>query len=195
MIIKNIQLHSNQTISNDSLVMYFDGRMAQINNPFTHEDFQGNETDVTINLTFLLDSINKYQTKTAFLFYATNSTIWNSTEQGVYAELTSADTIYYLVSSWEESNRADVLFNISMNQNEKKDIYMRYDINKNSGEYCNISQDSVNNSMMNITIEENSLKKGTSPIFTKEPVTESYASTKIFLAKDGLFKMTLMTWY
>ncbi len=190
-LLKNINISADYPIWNNSVIVYHNGNVLDLKNPF-EEGFDGNETHRTINLTVKIDHLAANTNELLFLLYADNRTIWNNTEH--YKNLGQGAEVNSNFSYIKKANRADVLLKIEMGGGEEKTAYMSYGINGGNAYYTDTLK-SVNNTDISIELEENEFKQGTEPIFTYSPNTDMEISNKMLFTKKGLFKISLYTWY
>jgi len=183
--IKNISIHADDPISDDSFVFYYKGTPVDVK-----VEWSGNQTDRVVNVTTLLPSLVGYEKAGAYLYYATNETLWSST----YANLASPISVDYDVGLWEEAPRADVLFEVSLTKNEEKTLYMEYGVNSEGGSYPQIDRGQINMSGVELTVWENELKGGKEPLF-KEMPKEVEVSSRFVPTGKGVFRIDVYTWY
>lgn len=183
--VTNITIHADGPISNNSFVFYYKGRETRM-----RAEWEGNQTDRIVNVTALLPSLVGYEEAKAYLYYATNETLWNST----YVNLPSPVPVDYEVGGWEKAPRADVLFEVALAQNEEKTLYMEYEVNSKGGSYPQIDREEVNMSDVELSLWENELKEGKEPLF-KETPKEVEASSRFVPTDKGVFRIDVYAWY
>jgi len=190
--LRNINISAEYPIQNKSLVVYHGNSILDLEDPFSHGEYEGNETHVTVNLTIEIDKIEANEFVALILFYADNRTIWNTTNQ--FVELSSATELDIIYSNSRETHRGDVLMNMSLKGGEETSTYMSYGVNGGGGLYTS-SINEINNTNVTITLEENHLKRGTSPVFQSALLASTRTFNKLLLTDNGLFKITFHTWY
>jgi hypothetical protein len=190
--IKNITITADMPIWNNSLLVYQGQNILEIENPFEHNEYSGNETQRTINLTININKINAYELAEITLFYADNRTIWNSTDN--FAELGTPIEMESTYSNSRKADRADVLVNLTLEGGKESTVYMSYGINGGNSIYqTELTQ--VNNTNVTVTMEENDVKEGSKPLFKSAPSTNTNVANKILLTSVGLFRISFYTWY
>lgn len=191
-LIKNIEISSENPIWNNSLVLYHENRVLEIENPFENSAYSGNETHRTINITAQIDEINANEIGELLLFYADNRTIWNNTQY--FSGLDSPTSIESSFTSAQTAERADVLANISLSSKEEKTLYLSYGINGGNSVYDNLLTEK-NNTGITIELEENDIKQGNGPVFDQNLPSETQVVNRMVLTREGLFRIKLYTWY
>lgn len=191
-VIENIEIAAEYPIWNNSLLVYHDGRVLKMENPFENSAYSGNETHRTINVTVQIDSLDAQSVDGLLLFYADNRTIWNDTQH--FSDLGSPISVDSSFIQAQESNRGDVLANVSISSGEEKTIYLSYGINGGSSIYDS-SLGEKNNTGMTIELEENSIKQGQAPVFDQNLPSRTEVVNRMILTEEGLFRVRLYTWY
>lgn len=182
--INNITLTGNN-ISRSSL-RFFINDNESIMDVEDWVEISGNNT-VNASITVFIPRVD--ESADAYLYYATNNSVYNASPYS----LSPSRNITVITFSRESTSTADVLFTLDeLNASQTRSLYLLYALFTNEpNTYYNIT--SFNNTGINLDIENNYIKRGTTPLLLS--YKGAYSVDRVIPTSYGLAKLVVYGGY